>query len=183
MALAEQHQPSDNDTAVVPGPQRRRRNTVKQRAVLAVLRGSERFRSARQLYTDLHQQYSLRIGLTSIYRILHTLADEQVAETQRAENGETLYRARSAAEHRHYLVCRRCGEAVGFTVPALEQHTINLTEQHHFVEVTHYIDVYGICPGCTQATIDRHLRATASADVGRSKSRTRHSRGTGRISQ
>ncbi len=128
--------------------QPRRRATANQRAVLHVLGNTDRFRSAQQLYVQLHQQYSLRVGLTSVYRILHTLAEDGVAETQRAETGEHLYRIRNGSDHRHYLVCRRCGRAVPFTVPALEEHTHHLATQHHYADVTHYVDVYGVCPRC-----------------------------------
>ncbi len=125
-----------------------RRSTANQRAVLHVLGETDRFRSAQQLYVQLHQQCSLRVGLSSVYRILHTLAEDGVAETQRAETGEYLYRIRNGSDHRHYLVCRRCGRAVAFTVPALEETAHQLAEEHHYADVTHYVDVYGVCPRC-----------------------------------
>jgi Fur family ferric uptake transcriptional regulator len=135
-----------------PPESRRRRSTAKQRAVLEVLREQENFRSAQQLYLDIHRHRQLRIGLTSVYRILRTLAADRVAETQRAEDGEILYRLRTGAGHRHYLVCRRCGEAVGFTPVDIEEHTRRLSRQHHYSDVTHYVDLYGICPQCRTAT-------------------------------
>ena len=132
-----------------PGPGRPRgRNTVKQRVVFDVLAESDRFRSAQQVYLDIRQRSSVRIGLTTVYRILHALADDSVAETQRAEDGETLYRLRASGEHRHYLVCRRCGRAEAFTPVALEACTGELPARHRFTDVTHHIDVYGICPQC-----------------------------------
>ena len=79
--------------------------------MLEVLQEQENFRSAQQLYLDVRQKRQLRIGLTSVYRILRTLADDRIAETQRAEDGEILYRLRTGTGHRHYLVCRRCGAA------------------------------------------------------------------------
>ncbi|MGZ4514274.1 MAG: Fur family transcriptional regulator [Mycobacterium sp.] len=130
-----------------PEPQRRR-STAKQRAVLEVLREQENFRSVQQLYLDIRGHRQLRIGLTSVYRILRMLAADRIAETQRAEDGEILYRLRTGAGHRHHLVCRRCGRAVGFTPADLEEHTCRLSRQHHYTEVTHYVDLYGICPRC-----------------------------------
>jgi Fur family ferric uptake transcriptional regulator len=115
---------------------------------LEVLREQENFRSAQQLYLDIRQRRPMRIGLTSVYRILRTLAADQIAETQRAEDGETLYRLRTAGGHRHYLLCRRCGNAVGFTPADIEEHTRRLSHQHHYTDVTHYIDLYGVCPQC-----------------------------------
>ncbi len=127
---------------------RRRRSTAKQRAVLEVLQEQEHFRSAQQLYLDIRQRRQQHIGLTSVYRILRTLAADRIAETQRAEDGEILYRLRTGAGHRHYLVCRRCGEAVAFTPVDIEEHTRRLSRQHHYTDVTHYVDLYGVCPRC-----------------------------------
>jgi Fur family transcriptional regulator, ferric uptake regulator len=127
---------------------RRRRSTAKQRAVLEVLREQENFRSAQQLYLDIRRHRQLRIGLTSVYRILRTLAADRIAETQRAEDGEILYRLRTGAGHCHYLLCRRCGRAVGFTPDDIEEHTRRLSQAYRYTDVTHYIDLYGICPRC-----------------------------------
>jgi Fur family ferric uptake transcriptional regulator len=127
----------------------RRRPTANRQAVLDLLSHSDRFRSAQQVHIEMREQYGPRIGLSTIYRILRTLADEKVAETQRAEDGETLYRLRTAPEHRHYLLCRRCGRAVGFTVEDIERYTSRLARRHRFADVTHYIDIYGTCPRCT----------------------------------
>jgi Fur family ferric uptake transcriptional regulator len=115
---------------------------------LEALREQENFRSAQQLYLDIRQRQPLQIGLTSVYRILRTLAADRIAETQRAEDGEILYRLRTCAGHRHYLLCRRCGRAVGFTPVDIEEDTRRLSRQHHYTDVTHYVDLYGVCPQC-----------------------------------
>ena len=133
--------------AASPTPPRRR-TTINRRAVLDVLSSGDNFRSARQLYIQVCQKRATRIALTTVYRILHALAEERIAETQRAEDGEILYRLRIGSEHRHYLLCRHCGHAVGFIPTALEEHTSELTNQHQYADVAHYIDLYGTCPQC-----------------------------------
>lgn len=135
----------ESDGAAQP---RRRRSTVKQRTVLEVLKERENFRSAQQVYQDICQRRELRIGLTSVYRILRALAEDGIAETQRAEDGEILYRLRNGTDHRHYLLCRQCGRAVAFTPVDIEEHTRRLSSQHHYTDVTHYVDIYGVCPSC-----------------------------------
>ena len=97
-----------------PAP-RRTRVTANQQAVLELLGRSEHFRSAQQLHLEIHQHQTTRIGLSTVYRILRTLAERNIVETQRAEDGEALYRLRTTPGHCHYLLCRRCGRAVGFT--------------------------------------------------------------------
>lgn len=129
------------------------RNTANKRLVLDALGQSDGFRSAQQIYLDIRQQTHRRIALASVYRILHALTVERVTESQPAENGETLYRLRSDAEHHHYLLCRLCGAAVAFTPTALEEHANALVRQHHYTDVTHRIDLYGTCPRCGSAPI------------------------------
>ena len=127
---------------------KRRRATAKQRVVLEMLGERENFRSAQQLHMQIQRQRVLPISLTSVYRILRGLAEDRIAETQRAEDGEILYRIRSSPAHQHYLVCRLCGDAVGFTPTALEMQTSQLSCQYDYTDVTHHVDLYGICPRC-----------------------------------
>jgi Fur family transcriptional regulator, ferric uptake regulator len=129
---------------------RRTRMTAQQRAVLDVLHRSDCFRSAQQLHLDLRERHGVRIGLVTVYRTLRAFADMKIAETQRAEDGETLYRPRTTPEHRHYLLCRRCGRAIGFTAGETEYLTSQLAEHHRYTDVAHQIDFYGTCPGCTE---------------------------------
>ncbi|CAM2764948.1 Fur family transcriptional regulator [Mycobacterium simiae] len=122
--------------------------TAQQRAVLDLLQRSDRFRSAQQLHLELRQDDGVRVGLVTVYRILHAFAGLEMVETQRAEDGEMLYRLRTTSEHRHYLLCRQCGLAIGFTVDDVECLTSQLAQQHRFTEVAHQIDFYGTCPQC-----------------------------------
>lgn len=126
--------------------------------MLEALSTSDSFRSAQQLFVEMRHQRPVRIGLTSVYRILRTLADDEIAETQRAEDGETLYRLRTEPGHRHYLVCRVCGRAVGFTPTAIEEHTARLCRTYDFTEVSHYVDLYGTCPQCRRPTTPADAR-------------------------
>lgn len=131
-----------------PPTPRRTRVTANQQAVLELLRRSEHFRSAQQLHLEIREHQTTRIGLSTVYRILRTLAERNIAETQRAEDGETLYRLRTTSGHCHYLLCRRCGRAVRFTAADIELHTTQLARQHRYTDVTHHIDLYGTCPRC-----------------------------------
>jgi Fur family transcriptional regulator, ferric uptake regulator len=136
----------------MPAPPVRRqiRVTAQQRAVLDLLHGSDRFRSAQQLHHDLRHRHHVRIGLVTVYRILRAFADMNITETQRAEDGEMLYRLRTTPEHRHYLLCRQCGRAIGFTAGEMEHLTSQLADQHRYTDVAHQIDFYGTCPRCTE---------------------------------
>jgi Fur family transcriptional regulator, ferric uptake regulator len=136
----------------MPAPRvlHRTRMTAQQRALLDLLHRSDRFRGAQRLYDDLRHVQGVRIGLVTVYRILGLFTDKKITEIQRAEDGEMLYRLRTTSQHRHYLLCRRCGRAVGFTADEIEDFTSQLAQQHRYTDVTHQIDFYGTCPLCTE---------------------------------
>lgn len=136
----------------MPAPQllRRGRLTTQQRAVLDLLHNSDHFRGAQRLYHDLRQGHGVQIGLVTVYRILNLFTDLQITETQRAEDGEMLFRLRTSSQHRHYLLCRQCGRAISFTTDEIEDFTSRLAQQHRFTDVAHQIDFYGTCPRCTE---------------------------------
>jgi Fur family ferric uptake transcriptional regulator len=129
---------------------RQTRTTAQQRAMLDLLHRSDRFRGAQQLHLDLHRRRGVRIGLVTVYRILRAFADMNITETQRAEDGEMLDRLRTTPEHRHYLLCRQCGRAIGFTAGEIERFTSQLAERNRYTDVAHQIDFYGTCPRCTE---------------------------------
>jgi Fur family transcriptional regulator, ferric uptake regulator len=129
---------------------RRPRMTAQQRAVLDLLHSSDRFRGAQRLHCELRQGHGVRIGLVTVYRILSLFTEMKITETQRAEDGEMLYRLRTTSHHRHYLVCRQCGRAIAFTANEVECFTKQLAQQHRFTDVAHQIDFYGTCPLCTE---------------------------------
>ncbi len=138
-----------------PSAGNRRRSTMNRQAVIDVLSNGDKFRSAQQLHLQVCQQRTTRIALTTVYRILHALTEEHITETQRAEDGETLYRLRTGSAHRHYLLCRRCGDAIAFAPTVLEKHTAELAAHHHYADVSHYFDLYGTCPSCrTREEVD-----------------------------
>lgn len=135
--------PRPADPATAP-----RRTTKRQRALLALLARDDRFRSAQQLHAELRVGSPISVGLTSVYRNLHRLTEQQVVETQRAEDGELLYRLRRTDTHHHNLLCRTCGRAEQFTLDEVEQYADLIARQHHYRDLSHRLDLYGTCPRC-----------------------------------
>ncbi|WP_223168190.1 Fur family transcriptional regulator [Nonomuraea sp. SYSU D8015] len=81
--------------------------TTSQR--LLVLDGLGRHRlpvSAQQIHAELHEQGE-RVGLTTVYRTLTSLAAAGLVHTF-TQAGEIVYRLCGPAKH-HHLICRSCG--------------------------------------------------------------------------
>lgn len=127
-----------------------RRNTRQRAEVLALLAGTEEFRSAQQLHAALRDR-GIAVGLTTVYRTLQLLADADEVDHMRLPDGEQLYRRCGRARHHHHLVCRECGATVEVEGPAVERWAENLAAIHGFTDVSHTLEVFGLCPACTSA--------------------------------
>lgn len=137
-----------------PVPPAPHRQTTQRAAIVAQLAGTDHFQSAQQLHHALWDARTVRVGLTTTYRILRALTEDGIAETQRGEDGEILYRLRRDTERRHHLICRKCGRTIDFTVAEFEAAAGRLARQHHYTNVTRHLDLYGTCPKC-RAIADR----------------------------
>jgi Fur family ferric uptake transcriptional regulator len=122
------------------------RNTRQRTAVSALLSDVEGFHSAQQLHAMLRSRGE-RIGLTTVYRTLQTLADTGDIDVMRPPGGEHLYR-RCSEGHHHHLVCRTCGTTVEVEGPAVESWADRVAAQHRFVDVSHTLEIFGTCPTC-----------------------------------
>jgi Fur family ferric uptake transcriptional regulator len=130
-------------------PQRapQERSTRQKRAVAAALDGSDGFRSAQDLYTELRARGE-NVGLTTVYNQLRLLADAGEVDALRGEDGETCYRRCGTEHHHHHLVCQTCGRAVEVEGPEVETWAERMATKHDFVDVTHTLEILGTCAQC-----------------------------------
>ncbi|WP_433217761.1 Fur family transcriptional regulator [Microtetraspora malaysiensis] len=119
-------------------------------AVHAILRQSEGFRSAQDIFTKMRAD-GAKIGLTTVYRALQSLSDDGRVDMLRTDDGESVYRACESDVHHHHLVCRRCGHTVEVAGPDVERWAEAVGADYGFTEVTHTVEVFGTCPDCASA--------------------------------
>ncbi len=131
---------SDSPTAQVGT-----RNTRQKAAVLNLLQDNPQFCSAQQVHVQLVNSGE-GIGLTTVYRILQALAGAGLVDVLRTDT-EQLYRHCSPTHH-HHLVCRSCSRTVEIEDRAVEQWAAQAAAEHGFREVTHTVEVFGICAEC-----------------------------------
>ncbi|MGB9378918.1 MAG: Fur family transcriptional regulator [Mycobacteriales bacterium] len=121
--------------------------TRQRDAVEALLARVEEFRSAQELHGMLRQRGE-RVGLTTVYRALQSLADAGEVDVLRPDSGEAVYRRCTTADHHHHLVCRGCGRTVEVEGPAVEHWAEQVAHANGFSAVSHTIEVFGSCPDC-----------------------------------
>ena len=128
-------------------PNPARRQTWQKDAVLHALSKAEGFVSAQQLHRQLTQHGSV-IGLATVYRTLNSLVADGLADSL-VNAGESLFRDCSK-DHHHHLICNDCGIAVEIEAKQAEAWASKVAKEHGFTQVTHTIDIFGLCKACSK---------------------------------
>lgn len=123
------------------------RMTKQRQAVLDELTRLADFRSAQQIFEDLHVQ-GQRVGLATVYRSLQGLAEEGRVDTLRSSEGETLYRSCTTHHHHHHLVCRECGFTEEIEQAQIESWVESVAATYGFSDVEHSLELFGVCSPC-----------------------------------
>ena len=126
------------------------RATRQRAAISALLENLEDFRSAQDLHDELRRRGE-GIGLTTVYRTLQQMAATGAVDTLRTDTGESVYRLCSE-HHRRHLVCRACGSTVEIQGGQVEAWAAQVAREHGFSDVSHTIEIFGICSSCVAST-------------------------------
>jgi Fur family ferric uptake transcriptional regulator len=123
------------------------RTTRQRAAVISALADADVFKSSQEIHDDLRQRGE-SVGLATVYRTLQALAESGDVDVI-VRDGETAYRQCSPSHH-HHLVCRVCQTTVEVEAPDVERWAAAVAAEHGFSEVTHTVEVYGVCPSCAR---------------------------------
>ena len=126
-----------------------RRSTRQRTAVAAVLDDLDSFHSAQQIHGILVAR-GQKVGLSTVYRSLAALAEDDAVDSLVLEDGETLYRRCAAPRHHHHLVCRMCGSTVEVVGPAVERWAERVAIENGYDEISHTLELFGRCPACRE---------------------------------
>ena len=122
------------------------RPTRQRRAIAAAFDQFDDFRSAQDIHALLAASGE-KVGLATVYRTLQSMAAGGVIDSLLTDSGESVYRRCSGAHH-HHLVCRQCGATQEVAGPAVEAWARSIADAHGFADLTHRIEITGICPKC-----------------------------------
>lgn len=131
------------------GGRPRQRSTKQRAAILELLREADPFLTAQQMHDALRER-GMKVGLTTVYRNLQMMVELEEVDVVRGEDGESMFRSCEADEHHHHLVCRSCGYTVELANDQLEAWAAALAREHRFSEVTHDLELFGLCRSCSE---------------------------------
>ncbi len=127
------------------------RQTRQRVAVAETLAAASGFSTAQQVHERLAARGE-RVALATVYRHLQALAESGHADVLRTPDGQVAYRCCShGARHHHHLVCRRCGHTVEVEFGTFESIVEDLAARNGFTQVTHELELFGVCPRCAMA--------------------------------
>jgi Fur family transcriptional regulator, ferric uptake regulator len=124
------------------------RATRQQSAILEALYGVDEFKSAQDIHALLSKK-KLKVGLATVYRTLQKMAEKEDIDAIKSVDGETLYRHCGQNDgHHHHLICSKCGLTITVEGPAIESWTEKVAKENGFSEVSHKVDIFGVCKSC-----------------------------------
>jgi Fur family ferric uptake transcriptional regulator len=130
------------------------RTTRQRLAVAGILSELHDFRSAQEIHAAL-REHGESVGLATVYRNLALLVETGDADVLMREDGEAVY-LKCSRQHHHHLVCRSCGRTIEITGPTVENWANAVAQQHGYTDISHTLEVFGLCPDCSPADPDTH---------------------------
>ncbi|WP_241969043.1 Fur family transcriptional regulator [Trueperella bialowiezensis] len=122
--------------------------TRQRSAITELLAETEEFLPAQKIH-ELLLERGEAIGLATVYRNLQAMSEAGSVDVLRQENSDVqLFRYCEHAGHHHHLMCRSCGKTVEITIDPLEELTQKVASEHSFTDVTHELEIYGLCEDC-----------------------------------
>jgi Fur family ferric uptake transcriptional regulator len=123
------------------------RSTRQKRALATLLSEVDSFRTAQDIHQLLRARGE-RVGLTTVYNQLRSLADSGEVDVLRSETGESLFRQCHTESHHHHLLCRVCGRTVEINGGGIEAWAAEIAASEGYVDVAHTVEIVGTCVSC-----------------------------------
>jgi Fe2+ or Zn2+ uptake regulation protein len=77
--------------------------------------------------------------------------DAGLVQRHPLERGRSLYALVTPGHHHHHVICRRCGRIE--RLPGCDTSRLEAAARTKgYAELTHIMEIYGICPACTQSS-------------------------------
>jgi Fur family ferric uptake transcriptional regulator len=146
----------------------RTRNTRQSAAIEDAMRDADGFRTAQELFDEVRSN-GQKIGLTTVYRHLNLLAEVGSVDVVHRADGEAQFRLCGAAaetlgpEHHHHVVCRICGRSEQVSAPEVEAWANRVATAAGYTDITHTVEVFGLCPEHSSAAPTTADNAAGSA--------------------
>lgn len=99
---------------------------------------------------DIYDELKGKVGLTTIYRMVDKLIDENIINRYISKDNTTYYQyLKECEEENHfYLKCDKCGELIHIDCDCIEDLSNHIIKKHRFKLNKKNIIISGICEKC-----------------------------------
>ena len=132
------------DAAIDSLKKERLRITEPRKALLQLLDGAPKPLSAEELHEALGAE---EFDLVTIYRNLDAFENAGIVIRIPTESGKSLYELNAEQHHYHHIICRKCHRTEKLDTCEIEK-LEKLASDLGYSEVTHVLELYGVCETC-----------------------------------
>ena len=99
---------------------------------------------------DIYKELKGKVGLTTIYRLIDKLVEENKLNKTISSDNTTYYQylCDCDEENHFYLKCEKCGNMTHIDCDCIEELTSHITKHHKFKPNKDHIIIDGICSKC-----------------------------------
>ncbi len=115
---------------------------------------TEKHVSTQELF-ELIKKKRKNIGYATVARTLKLLAKAGLCRIVDFGDGIQRYEHEYGHDHHDHLICSDCGKVVEIFSRKLEKAQDELIRKHGYEQVSHRLQIYGICPKCRKKTKKR----------------------------
>lgn len=124
------------------------RRTLQREHVLDVFLSTEKHLTVQELY-DLVRKQHKGIGYATVARTVKLMCESGVCRQVDFGDGSQRFEHKHGHEHHDHLICVKCGRFVEIYSPELEKIQDQLVKKYGFVQESHKLDIFGLCPRCS----------------------------------
>ena len=128
------------------------KQTKQRKIILTILANQVGHTSAEDLYIKVRDQGS-NIGFATIYRTLNLLLEGGFAIQEQFKDGRSVFELKRPGEHHDHLICLTCQKVIEFENHDIEALQIDVAKNHKFILVSHTLNMFGYCQGCTSKSV------------------------------
>ena len=99
---------------------------------------------------DIYKELKGKVGLTTIYRLIDKLVEENKLNKTISSDNTTHYQylEECTEENHFYLKCDKCGNMAHIDCDCIEELTSHIVQNHKFKPNKDHIIIDGICSKC-----------------------------------
>ncbi|MGI6334035.1 MAG: Fur family transcriptional regulator [Saccharofermentanales bacterium] len=132
------------------------RQTKQKSLILATIRKAGRLLTAEQILTAARKTLP-KLALTTVYRNLEQLSNQQIITRLIHPDGVTRYRITDEL-HNHDVVCLNCSKTLEISQCPLDCLTLQIEESTGFKITAHQLTLYGYCAECSSGSPDSETK-------------------------